>query len=136
MTLIDLRYALVIGLLAVSGCLGGCGLPSGFPKELSQVTQMIVQKVSDEGTLEKWASNIEGNVFNPGVEAYVCVSSGVRLAGVHGEIDLSAGGDSTRLPAGVREALIAQLNGPLSDAQRAAILSILGWNRQPASATP
>lgn len=123
-------------LLGAMGCLGGCQLPSAFPKELAQATQMIVQKVSDEGTLEKWASNVEGNVFNPGVEAYVCVSSGVRLAGVQGEIDLTAGGDSTRLPAGVREALIAQLGMPISDEQRAGILAILGWNRTPAGGTP
>jgi len=123
-------------LLALSGCLEGCQLPNAFPRELAEATKMIVQKVADEGTLEKWASNVEGDVFNPGVEAYVCVSSGVRLVGVQGEIDLTAGGDSTRLPSGVRDALIAQLSGPLGDQQRMAILEILGWNRTPAGGTP
>lgn len=117
-------------------CLGliasGCGMgPSGFPKELATVAEKMATMVEEQGVMDDFASNIAGTVNNPGMESYVGMelTAGVRIAGVDGSIDLTTSGTGTQLPAGVRKALIEQLDGPLSDDQRAAILAILGWNR-------
>jgi hypothetical protein len=87
--------------------------------------------------LREWATSVDGHVIDPGLETFARVelTTGIRMAGVTGSVNATANGDATRLPAGMRESLINQLDGPISDAQRTAILTILGWNRTPAGGT-
>jgi len=125
--------AVVIGVL---GCVTlwhtvGC-LPSAMPKEFAQVAEQMVSQVRDQGVLDDFKSNLDANVQNPGLESYVKIvtAMGIRLVGVNGEVDLATRGAGTKLPRGLRESLISQLDGPISDEQRNGILQILGWNRQ------
>lgn len=135
-----LRTLAGVALLAVNGCLtGGCKLPgSRLEMALADAADQLGKKVADEGVLEKFLLDADGHVQDPGLESYVQVTmaAGVRAKGINGNIVARASGDSTRLPAGMRETLVKQLDGPLSDEQRAAILQILGWNRTPPGGTP
>jgi hypothetical protein len=131
-----------ITMIGLNGCLSGCsmlGNKNMFPDELTQLVQVTAEQIADQGVIDQFATDIKGNVQDPGVESYVSIklAAGVRMVGVNGDIDVTTGGTGTVLPAGTRETLIKQLDGPLSDDQRTAILEILGWNRkQPAVATP
>lgn len=110
----------------------GCQLPgSKLEAAMSEAGQKIAQKIEDEGLLKDWLVNGDLHVNNPGLESYVAVTvaAGVRAVGVNGNIVAAVNGDATRLPADMRASLIKQLDGPISDAQRTAILEILGWNR-------
>lgn len=130
-----------IALLGLNGCLAGCsmlGNKNMFPDELTALVKVTAQQIADQGVIDQFTTDIKGNVQDPGVESYVSIklAAGVRMVGVNGDIDVSTGGSGTVLPAGTREVLIKQLDGPLSDEQRAAILEILGWNRRaPSPAT-
>ena len=110
---------------------GGCLGLNAFPRELTQIAQGMAEMVRDQGVLDEFKSNVDGNVQDPGLETAIAVifKSHVRLIGVNGEIDLATEGTGTKLPAGVREELLRQLAGPISDEQRQAILTLLGWNR-------
>ena len=116
----------------------GCVSPNGFPKEMSYALTKAVDKVADQGMLDTWKTNLRGHINDPGVESYatVTIAAGVRLTGVDGDMNFDSGGGATKLPPGVREELIKQLDGPLSDEQRANILGLLGWNRTAAAVTP
>lgn len=122
----------------ISVALGGCVTPYAMPKEFAAVATAMVEQVKDQGVLDKFASQLDANVQNPGLETYIKVdtATGVRLVGVNGEVDLATSGTGTQLPKGVRESLIGQLGGPLSDAQREAVLTILGWNRVESAHNP
>lgn len=98
---------------------------------MAQAATTLSEKIRDEGVLQQWMIDADGNVQNPGVESYVTLTlaGGVHATGINGSIVARGSGDSTRLPSGVREELVKQLSGPISDAQRTAILTILGWNR-------
>lgn len=123
------RTMLIATMLALaSGCAGGCTL-NPMERTIAKLGAAIEKKIADEGVLESWATEAEGDLYEPGFAAFVCVETGVRVKGLQGRVTAKAGGDSTRLPAGLREALIAQLSQPISDEQRAAILQTLGWNR-------
>ena len=122
---------------ALIGCAGCTGI-NAFPRELTQVAEGMTKMVQDQGVLDRFESGLAGNLQNPGLESYVRVTfaTGVHLVGMNGEVDLTTAGAGTMLPAGLREALIAQLDAPISDEQRAAILAILGWNRPAPPAGP
>lgn len=125
------------GLCAWSAC--GCQLPgSKLEAALAQSAETLAKKIQDEGVLQAWMLDADGHVQDPGLESYVSATfaAGVRAKGVNGNIVARGNGDSTRLPAGVRESLIKQLDGPISDLQREAIMIMLGWNRTPAGGTP
>ena len=118
---------IVIGIL-IGGCVGG---PQAMPAEFAGIVTKITDKAIDETVLDSMVSNMRGHVLNPGVEAYVVIelAAGARIKGMDGDVMLDTSGTGTKLPSGMREALIRQLDGPLSDEQRAAIFEILGWNR-------
>lgn len=117
--------------LAAVVCATGCQGPRALPREYADGLAIVTKKIADQGMLDRWVSEASANVDNPGLESYVRVETavGVRIAGMNGELDLDAGGLGTQMPPGMREALIEQLGQPISDAQRDAILQILGWNR-------
>ena len=119
----------LVGLVLFALC--GCNLPTGLPKEFAQVADVMAGLVRDQGVLDNFTSNIDGNIQNPGLETYVSIrtTAGVRIVGVNGEVDLGVEGTGTQLPRGVRDSLITMLGQPIGDEQRAAILEILGWNR-------
>ena len=136
-----MKRSWMIALVMAGGCLGtGCISKSitGMTDPMGKLADTLANKISDEGVLKEWMAQAGANFNNPKAVAFVRVevASGIGMEGVDGSIEAKGGGDSTRLPAGVRDELIQQLNGPLSDAQRAAILEILGWNRTPAGGTP
>lgn len=110
----------------------GCkALGNGLPNELSQVVTDASKMVADQGVLDNFKTNVDGHVQDPGVESYVSITcaAGRRLKGVNGNVNFDTQGGATHLPADVRAALIAQLDGPISDEQRQGILTTLGWNR-------
>lgn len=127
--------------LLLNGCLtiGCAGLLPGqrLEQALGQAAEALGQKIVDEGVLKDWLIDADGHVQDPGLATGVCVDirTYVRAIGVNGNLVSKASGDSTRLPAGLRDELIKQLSGPISDEQRAGILAILGWNRTPAGGT-
>lgn len=125
------RLCVACALCATTWYAAGCATP-GFSSEFGRVAAVIAQKVADEGILEKFTSNMDGHVQDPGLESYftVTTAAGVRMRGFNGNIDLMTSGTATNLPSGVRESLIEQLDGPISDEQRENILAILGWNRR------
>ena len=133
------RLMRLMGLMGLMGLLGlglpGCGLPKGIntiPEQLGKALEGLTSMVKDQGVLENFTTDAEGNFVNPGVETYagVIIVSGVRLQGVSGQIAAKGSGTGTMLPPELRASLIRQLDGPISDEQRAAILEILGWNRE------
>lgn len=127
LTLIGRIEALM--LLAFTVCLGtGCAAFKGM-EAIGTMGDRIGEMIVDQGVLDQFATRMEGNFFNPGMETYVCISTGLRLVGAHGEIDASAHGTGTQLPTGIRKALIEQLNAARSPDEREALLTILGWNR-------
>ena len=127
------RFGAVIkGVLCVAlAWIGGCQAPKGFPEEAGRAAQVMAEMVRDQGVMDKFTSNLDANVQDPGLESYVKVTTaaGVRLVGVNGEIDLLTQGTGTQLPQGVRDSLVQQLDAPISDEQRQYILGVLGWNR-------
>lgn len=125
-TVITLIVAYVLTLV-----LGGCTMPGAMPGDFAAVVQSMVRHVEDQGVLDDFKSALDAHVQDPGMESYLefRLTAGVALVGVNGEVDLSTHGTGTQLPKGVREGLIEQLAGPISDDQRAAILDVLGWNR-------
>jgi len=125
---------LVLGWLLILGA--GCQMPGQrLENAMADSAQTLARKIQDEGVLQDWMMDADGHVQDPGLESYVSATfaSGVRARGINGNIIARGHGDSTRLPAGTRETLLRQLDGPISDEQRTAILTILGWNR---AATP
>lgn len=136
---------LTVGVMGLCLCaLPGCASPrlgNALPAEYAGGLTMVTEKIADQGMLDKWLANATSNIQDPGLESYVQVTTaaGVRIVGMNGRFDMNAGGDSTRLPPGVRAELIDQLGMPISDDQREAILRLLGWNREqesPAGAGP
>lgn len=124
-----LRAFALAGLISCPAMMStGCAAMKGM-ESIGQMGEKLGAMIQDQGVIDKFASRMEGNFFNPGMETYVCMSSGLRLVGAHGEIDASATGTGTQLPTGVREALIGQLELARSPEERAAILTLLGWNR-------
>jgi hypothetical protein len=113
----------------------GCSLTGGnkIMDAMAASAETLNKKIQDEGVLKEWMVGASGHVQNPGVESYVEVrmTGGVRAIGVDGNVEARGSGDATRLPAGVRDELIKELGGPISDARRDAIMVILGWNRTP-----
>lgn len=143
-----MKRTLSLGLvLSLCGCLlSGCALhraaetmgtlPQTLGKSAAAATQMII----DQGVLDTFVMNAEGDFINPGIEitsAFQIVTQ-ARLIGVTGSIESGVQGTGTQLPKDVRAALIAQLDMPISDEQRAGILQALGWNRveSPHNPTP
>lgn len=136
-----MKRTLWFGILLVmaEGCLvTGCRSPNALPREYAAGLMMVTAKVADQGVLDDWTSDAMANLQNPGLETYVTttVAAGVRIVGMNGRFDLGAGGDGTQLPPGMREELMDQLGQPISDAQREAILTILGWNRTTTEISP
>jgi len=127
---------LPVMLLFLSGCLSKS--VSSMTDPMGKLANTLAEKIADEGVLKEWMINADAKLDHPGAVAFVRIetAAGVRLEGVNGTIVGKGGGDSTRLPAGTREALITQLSMPISDAQRTAILELLGWNRTPEGGTP
>lgn len=124
--------SLVVGLLSIVLCGAGCSGLMGFPTEFQQVSKMVVDKVADQGVLEKWASNMNAHVNDPGIEAGVVIriASYARIIGTDGDIMLNTGGGGTQLAPGERDALISMLSWPgMSDIERMAIMRRLGWHR-------
>lgn len=120
------RYILVFGLSMFLVGAVGCAA-TALPKGAANALAMVVQKVADQGMLDKWVSESSAHVINPGVQTSVSVttSATVRLVGMDGQLDFDAGGGGTNLAPALREALITQLDGPLSDEQRSAIIRML-----------
>jgi hypothetical protein len=129
----------IMGLFSIMlpGCKGM--LPgSGLEQSLANSAETLNKKIQDEGILNEFMLDIDGHVQDPGLESYVSATfaAGVRMKGVNGNVVARGHGDSTRLPPGMRDVLIKQLDGPVSDEQRAAILIMLGWNRTPEGGNP
>ena len=106
---------------------------------LGQAAEQIAVKIQDEGVLDKFLLDADGHVQDPGLESYVqvTIAAGVHAKGINGNIVARASGDSTRLPAGVREAMLKELDNPnTSDARKDAIYVLLGWNRTPGGGNP
>lgn len=129
------RCFLILTVLS-TGCLSKSIV--GMTDPMGQVAQTLSAKIADEGVLREWMAEASARLDHPAAVAFIRneTAVGIRMEGVNAEIAGSGGGDSTRLPAGVRAALVEQLGMPIGDSERAAILSILGWNRTPASGTP
>ncbi len=126
-----MRFLIAIGCGMVLG-VGGCvTAPQAMPREFGQVVETLAQKMLDETVMDDFLARLDGHLQNPGLELFINnrLSIGGRFVGTNGNLVVDTSGTGTMLPAGVREALIQQLDGPLSDEQRAVILAILGWNR-------
>ena len=122
---------LLVGFLA--GCqanpfTGGSEI-SGLPGEYGKIAMVLANIVKDQGVLKDFDGSGRIDIMDPGFAFYTKTEFGGRIVGTNADLELNMDGTGTTLPAGVRDALITQLNGPLSDAQRNAILEILGWNR-------
>ena len=101
-------------------------------RALGQAAEQLNQKIADEGVLDKFLLDADGHVQDPGLESYiqVTIGAGVRAKGINGNIVAQASGDSTRLPAGVREAMLKELDSPnTSNDRKNATYILLGWNR-------
>ena len=119
----------------LSGCAsnpftGGAEM-SALPGEYGNVAGVIADLIKDQGILKDFDGDGRVDVMDPGFAFYVKTEVGGRLVGTNADLEFGVEGTGSRLPAGLRESLIGQLNGPISDEQRSAILEILGWNRQP-----
>ncbi len=103
----------------------------GFANSLDGIGGVLVETIADQGVLDKFLASIIGNLQNPGMKLFESTerSWGIRSIGVAGRVDGSMSGTGTQLPKGLRDALVDQLDAPISDEQRATILAILGWNR-------
>lgn len=126
-------------LVGFGGCFnGGCSGMNAFPRELSNVAGIVGNMVADQGLMEEFTGNIRGHVNEPGLQSYVSltVAAGVKMTGVDGDIGLEAQGVGTQLPKDVREALIQTMMGPVSDADRAAIMQLLAPQAKGVVETP
>ena len=116
----------------IEGTAGGLtGSVMALPATLANMGEKMVAMIEDQGVLDKWTIDADGNFINPGLEvsATLKLALAVNLIGTSGSIEGGGGGEGTQLPRDVRAKLIEQLGLPLSDAQRQKILDILGWNR-------
>lgn len=126
------------GLLAmISGCLSGCLAPAGFPRELGQVVEKMTEMVAEQGVLDNFTSQIEGDIFNPGLESYMIIGAGVRLRGVQGSVDVGTEGTGTQLPAGALEQMWSTLQDPnVPQAAKDKIWEAINWNRDESPHNP
>jgi hypothetical protein len=141
------RFVCALVLLACLGTLGGCARLLGIeksvnsmaalPETLADVGKATVQMMADQGVMDTFTANAEGDFLNPGIRLSSCIKieSDARLIGVTGSIGSNVQGTGTQLPKDVRAALIGQLPNA-SDEQRAAILTTLGWNRSESPHNP
>ena len=109
---------------------GGNGI-GGLPKEYQNMALVLSELVRDQGILKDFDGAGRVDVMDPGGALYTKTEVGFRIVGTNADLELNVDGTGTRMPAGMRDALLQQLAGPISDAQRDAILTILGYNRQP-----
>lgn len=103
-------FAAIIALLT-TWFLPGCSMPM-FPRELGQSAQAIVTSMTDQAVWQDIASNVDGEVINPGVRGYVGVLyvAGGNLEGVSGRVSLKGVGTGS---------------GQLSPEARAKILELI-----------
>jgi hypothetical protein len=132
----------LMGALCVLCMAGFLGLATGcddlrpkvdaFPQDFQGLVKGAVDKVTDQGVLDTFVSNVEGDVINPGIEAYggLLAVSGVYIRGMDGRVRLMSQGTGTQLPTAYRETLLSMLADPtVTDEMKAQIVEILGWNR-------
>lgn len=81
------------------------------PANMSDVSKLLAQKLSDEGLLERWLASINGNIDDPTlvIRTGLILETTIGMDGVNARIDMEGGGDSTRLPSGFRNQLFESL---------------------------
>lgn len=74
--------------------------PNALPPELVTVIDRAVDKVTAEGVLEKFTSNVSGQAIEPGIEAYggILYVGGARLKGVSVQLGLTSEGSGVGEP--------------------------------------
>lgn len=120
--------------LLLPGLTGGCMFSKAYEQmgdlnaKLGEAVAASVEMMRDQGVMDKFLVNAEGEFIEPGVvaEAGMVFRSSARLAGVSGTLDSQVSGTGLKLPSGAREALLSSLENA-SDEQRAAIWRLLGW---------
>jgi hypothetical protein len=103
-----------------------------IPNTSTEAFKPLVQMVADQGVLKDFMAAALANYQDPNIAiTHTTIEKwGVGFDGINGRVDFSTKGVGTELPAALRQELIDELKDPrLPDAQRQAILDILGWNR-------
>lgn len=95
----------MLGLAMLFGC-------SAFPADQGKIIQVMLEHVTDQGILEKWSANVDGDVWEPGMSGQVCITTSVFMKGVRGHVDLGTQGGVTGLALGLREELLRQFADP------------------------
>jgi len=129
-----IAVAVVVGLVAV-GCSSMSKTMTNMTDPIGNLTQVLADKVADQGMLDKWNASADAHLNNPRAVAGVAVEvkTFYGLEGIDGDVGGQGGGDSTRLPDGVRAALLKEMDDPATTPERREELMVLmGWNRTPA----
>ena len=127
------RLVRTLPAMLVLGALIGC---NAFPKDQGSIIKVMLKHVADQGTLESWGANVDGDVWEPGMSGQVCVTTSVFLKGVRGHVDLGTQGGVTGLAPGLREELLRQFADPRTSQEvRDQIIALLGGKtgRNPSS---
>lgn len=138
------RSWMIAVVVMAGGCLlSGCSSMSksltNMTDPIGNVSQVLAEKIADQGMLDQWKASADAHMNNPRAVAGVSVEvkTFYGLEGIDGDVGGAGGGDSTRLPDGVREALLKELDNPATTPERReAILTLLGWNRTASGGNP
>ena len=129
--------ACVLAGLMIAGA--GCDSNAKIIDSVTSVTTMattttkaILDKIGDEGVLETWATKMSGNIHDPAlvIESGPVWRTRIGFDGTNARIDLSAHGDATRWPSGVRESILDAMKGmDSSDPRYDRLLTLLSQDR-------
>lgn len=92
-----LSWILAVALALPTSCtaLVGCNtVPTAMPREFATAAEQIATGITDQGILQKYTANLQGQVIEPGMETYagVLYLAGAKLKGFSGQVGLAGEG--------------------------------------------
>lgn len=129
---------LFFAVLCLGGCLLGCTAmqPTAFTKEFSDSARMVATSISDQAVWDRVLARLNGQVIDPGVEAYagILYVAGGKVRGVSGQVSIEGDGTGSGQLSPEARAVIVEL-GRNPDLAKVLAERMAMWKaEQPASA--
>lgn len=126
-------------LAAFGSCGLGCAAPA-LPKEFGQAAKATVVSLTDQASWQSMAASVDGQVIEPGVEAYagILYVVGGKLKGVSGHVGISGQGVGTGVTTDEARAKILSLieNDPAFIDQLVKLIEVVRSNATKVEPTP
>lgn len=134
--LLPIVLALLANLFGLFGCLSP---PMALPGEFSPIVDQLVNKIAEDGLLDKWMTNARAHGVEPGIatEIYMKLGGAVFLKGIDADVRAEVSGTGSMFAPGTVQALTAELaalggrTDPEANAAREQILALLTGQADP-----